>query len=304
MAFTANDVKDLREKTGCGMMDCKKALIESDGDMGKAMEYLREKGLAVAAKKAGRIAAEGMVYASVFENGVGVSVEVNSETDFVAKNEGFQKFVADLAKVIALNNPSDVEALSACAYPDSALTVDAMLKEKILTIGENLKIRRFDRFDNGVSVAYIHGGGRIGVLVEFDTDASMAKNDEFLAFGKDIAMQIAALNPQYLNRESVPEDVVKSEMDILMVQALNEGKPAQVAQKIVEGRINKFYQQSCLVEQEYVKDSDMKVKKYVEETGKKLGVSIKINRYSRFEKGEGIEKKVDDLAAEVSKLVK
>lgn len=304
MAFTANDVKDLREKTGCGMMDCKKALVESDGDMEKALEYLREKGLAVAATKAGRIAAEGLVYASVYDNGVGVSVEVNSETDFVAKNENFQTFVADVAGIIAQENPSDVEALNLCKYPNSDMTVNEMLKEKILTIGENLIIRRFDRFANGVSVAYIHGGGRIGVLVEFDTDASMANNSDFITFGKDIAMQIAALNPQYLSRESVPQTDVESEKAILLAQAINEGKPAQVAEKIVEGRINKFYQQNCLLEQDYVKDADMKVKKYVEETAKKFGVSIKINRYSRFEKGEGIEKRTDDLAAEVCKLVK
>ena len=236
MAFTAKDVKELRERTGCGMMDCKKALTETNGDFEKAIEYLREKGLAAATKKAGRIAADGMVYATVDkENKLGVVVEVNSETDFVAKNEMFREFVADVAAVVAKENPATVEELLTKTMPNGD-TVEAALQEKILVIGENLKIRRFVRYE-GPCVAYIHAGGTHGVLVNFEVSDEVFANPAFEAYGKDIAMQIAAANPAYLNKADVPADVLEKEKEILTQQAINEGKPAAIAEKMVNGRI-------------------------------------------------------------------
>lgn len=306
MAFTAQDVKKLRETTGCGMLDCKKALTESDGDFDKAIEFLREKGLAAAAKKASRIAAEGMVYAVAdVAAKVGVVVEVNAETDFVAKNEMFQTFVKDVAEVVKTQNPADVDALLACTMEGN--TVEAALKEKILVIGENIKIRRFVRFE-GVCAAYVHGGGTHGVLVAFDTDDATAAKPEFTAFGKDIAMQVAAANPTYLDEASVPASVIEKEKEILLAQISNDeklaNKPEQVKVKMVDGRIGKFYKENCLVEQAFVKDPDISVAKYVENTAKELGAGIKVLKFARFEKGEGLEKRVDDFAAEVASMAK
>ncbi|MBR5590694.1 MAG: elongation factor Ts [Anaerotignum sp.] len=302
MAFTAKDVKDLRERTGCGMMDCKKALTETDGDFEKAIEYLREKGLAAATKKAGRIAADGMVFATVDrENKLGVVVEVNSETDFVAKNEMFREFVADVASVVAKENPATVEELLTKAMPNGD-TVEAALQEKILVIGENLKIRRFVRYE-GPCVAYIHAGGTHGVLVNFEVSDEVFAKPEFEAYGKDIAMQIAAANPSYLNKEEVPAEVLEKEKEILTQQAINEGKPAAIAEKMVAGRIAKYYKENCLVEQAFVKDDKQSITAYTNATAKELGGDIKIVAFTRFEKGEGIEKKVDDFAAEVAAQV-
>ena len=302
MAFTAKDVSALRERTGCGMMDCKKALTASDGDMEKAIEFLREKGLAAAAKKAGRIAAEGVVYAIVDEaKKVGVVIEVNSETDFVAKNEQFMTFVDTCAKTVIAENPADVDALLNCTAVGGTETIADLLREKILTIGENMKIRRFARFEGDV-VTYVHGGGRIGVMVKFDTD--VADNATFKTLAKDIAMQVAASNPSYLNKESVPAETVAHEKEILTAQAINEGKPANIAEKMVMGRIGKFYKEVCLVEQPFVKDGDMTVGKYVENTAKELGTSIKLLSFVRFEKGEGLEKREDNFADEVASMMK
>ncbi len=303
MAFTAQDVKKLREMTNCGMMDCKKALTETDGDMDKAVEYLREKGLATAAKKAGRIASEGIVEAMVFDNGVAVAVEVNSETDFVAKNEDFRNFVKDVAKVIADQNPADVEALKELKINDSQ-TVGEALTEKIATIGENMNIRRFVRFE-GVNQAYVHAGGRIGVLVNFEvSDKAKALADEFKEMAKNVAMQIAAVSPEYVCENDVPEERREKEKEILTAQALNEGKPANIVEKMVIGRIKKFFKEICLVDQEYVKDPDMNVAKYVDTVVKALGTDIKIVKFARLEKGEGLEKKEENFADEVASMIK
>ena len=303
MAFTASDVKNLRERTGCGMMDCKKALTESNGDFEKAIEYLREKGLAAATKKAGRIAAEGMVFATVNKEAkVGVAIEVNSETDFVAKNEQFRAFVADLAKIVAETNPATVEELMTKTMEDGN-TVEAGLQEKILVIGENIKIRRFVRYE-GPCVAYIHAGGTHGVLVNFEVSDEVFAKPEFEAYGKDVAMQIAAANPSYLNKEEVPAEVLEKEKEILTQQAINEGKPAAIAEKMVAGRIAKYYKENCLVEQAFVKDDKQSITAYTNATAKELGGDIKILAFTRFEKGEGIEKKVDDFAAEVAAMSK
>lgn len=298
--FTAKDVQSLREITGVGMMDCKKALTEADGDMDKAVELLREKGLAAAEKKAGRIAAEGIVTSKV-DGTVGVVLEVNAETDFVAKNAAFVSFVDAVANTIIAQNPADVEALSACKLEGSDMTVEEALRDKILTIGENMKIRRFERME-GVLVSYVHGDGRIGVLVKFDTD--VAVNDAFTAYGKDIAMQIAAVNAQYLNEASIPADVVEKEKEILTAQAMNEGKPANIAEKMVAGRIKKFFKETCLVDQAFIKDGDITVQQYTENTAKELGGSIAISAFVRYEKGEGLEKRNDNFADEVAGMMK
>ncbi|MBQ7573357.1 MAG: elongation factor Ts [Clostridia bacterium] len=298
MAITAQSVKELREMTGCGMMDCKKALSETNGDMDKAVEYLREKGLAKAAKKAGRIAAEGIVMAYT-EGKVSVVVEVNAETDFVAKNDQFLDFVKTVAKTIAKNNPADVEALK--AMDADGMTIGDMLTEKIAKIGENMNIRRFVRYE-GDCVTYVHGEGKIGVVVKFDTD--VADKPGFEEMGKDVCMQITAMNAPYLNRESVPAEVVEHEKEILTVQAMNEGKPEEIAKKMVMGRINKYYKENCLLEQEYVKNGDMSVKQYIDSVAKELGGTITLVDYARIEKGEGIEKKEEDFAAEVASMIK
>ncbi len=304
MAFTASDVKSLREKTGCGMMDCKKALTESNGDMDKAIDILREKGLAAATKKSGRIAAEGVAFACTNEEGtVGVAIEVNAETDFVAKNADFNNFVKMCADTVIENSPKDMEALMACKASGSNMTVEELVREKVLTIGENIKIRRFKRFE-GIVSTYIHASGRIGVMVKFDTTPEVAAKDEFKAFAKDVAMQIAAVNPSYLNKESVPEDVLEHEKKILTEQVINDGKPANIAEKIVMGRIGKFYKENCLIEQIFVKDNNITVKEYADQTAKNLGAEIKIVDFVRFEKGEGLEKREDNFADEVANMVK
>lgn len=303
MAFTAKDVADLRAKTGCGMMDCKKALTESNGDIQGAIDYLREKGLAAATKKAGRIAAEGMAYAALFNNEkVGVVIEINAETDFVAKNAEFQAFVKVCAQTVADNNPADLDALLACTASGTDKTVDALLKEKILVIGENIKIRRFDRFE-GVLTDYIHMGGKIAVMVKFDTTDEVAEKAEFKGYAKNIAMQIAAANPLYLNSASVPQDVIENEKKIATEQAASTGKPANVIEKMVMGKVAKYFKEVCLVEQEYVKDSKLSVEKYTEEVSKELGAPISIAAYVRYEKGEGLEKRVDNFAEEVAGMM-
>lgn len=302
MAFTAKDVKDLRERTGCGMMDCKKALTDADGDSEKAIEILREKGLAAAAKKAGRIAAEGLVVSVVDKDKkVGVVLEVNAETDFVAKNDSFVEFVNNVAKTIIENNPATVEELENMNCVGADTTVAEVLREKILTIGENMKIRRFERLE-GDLVSYVHGGGRIGVMVQFDTD--VADKAEFDAYGKDVAMQIAAALPQYLNKEEVPADTIEKEKEILTAQAINEGKPANIAEKMVMGRISKYYKEVCLVEQPFIKDGDVTVAQYTDNTAKELGGKISIKKYIRFEKGEGLAKREDNFADEVASMMK
>lgn len=307
MAFTAKDVKALREKTGCGMMDCKKALTEANGDMDKAVDYLREQGLAKQEKKSGRIAAEGVAFAKTnADNTVGVVIEVNAETDFVAKNADFQAFVETCADTVIEQNPADVEALLACTATGSTETVDALLKEKVLTIGENIQIRRFEKFE-GPTVAYVHAGGKIGVIVNFETDID-ATNADFVAYGKDVAMQIAALNTSYVNQADVPAEVIEHEKEIMVAQMKQDpnmaNKPEQVLSKIVEGKIGKFYKENCLVDQEFVKDSSMTVAKYTESVAKNLGGSIKIVGFVRYEKGEGIEKREDNFADEVASMVK
>lgn len=300
MAFTAKDVAALRERTGCGMMDCKKALTDANGDMDKAIELLREKGLAAAAKKAGRVAAEGVVYAYEGDH-VGVVVEVNAETDFVAKNASFMEFVDVCAKTIAEQNPADVEALMNLQASGSEFTVDQLLKDKILTIGENMHVRRFARFE-GDFVTYIHGGGRIGVMVGFETD--VAGKDGFTEFAKDVAMQVAAASPAYLDKAAVPAETIAKEKEILTAQAVNEGKPQNIAEKMVNGRIQKYYKEVCLLEQPFIKDGDISVMQYTEKTAKALGGKIAVTGFVRFEKGEGIEKREDNLADEVASMIK
>ena len=309
MAFTATDVKTLREMTGVGMMDCKKALTESDGDMDAAVQWLREKGLAAAQKKAGRIAAEGIV-AAVVRNGIGAVLEVNAETDFVAKNDIFVKFVDDVVAIIADKNPADVDALLALPYPDSNLTVEQMLQEKVLVIGENLKIRRFARYDAGVSIPYVHMGGRIGVIVNMDVSDSLKDKAEITELGKDLAMQIAAMRPLYLNSSDVEAGELEKEHEIQLTKAIEENraknlpedKAIQIAENIVKGRINKFYEEICLMNQPYVKENKINVATHVKNVAKALGGEITVNAFTRFEKGEGIEKKEDDFAAEIASL--
>ena len=301
-AFTAQDVKALREKTGCGMMDCKKALTNADGDMDKAIDFLREQGLAKQAKKADRIAAEGVAYACTnADNSVGVVIEVNAETDFVAKNESFIEFVKTCAETVMVQNPANVEELLTLTAEGSTQTVAELLQEKVLTIGENIQIRRFERME-GTCVAYVHAGGKIGVIVNFDTD--LGSKPEFIAYGKDIAMQIAALNTQYLTEQDVPAEVIAHEKEVMRQQVINEGKPEAIADKIVMGKIGKFYKENCLVDQEFVKDNKLTIKQYTANTAKELGGSIEIKKFVRFEKGEGIEKRQDDFAAEVASMVK
>ena len=299
MSFTAADVKTLREMTSVGMMDCKKALTECDGDMDKAVEYLREKGLAKAAKKAGRIAAEGMSYALV-ENGVGALVEVNCETDFCAKSDLFVAFVKDIAKVIAEQNPADVDALMNCKYVNSDLSVSETMPEKVMSIGENLQIRRFVRFADNTSVGYVHAGGKIGVLVNLAADVDVTE------IGKNVAMQIAALNPRFWDKSQVTEDVLAEEKKIALALMDSDpkmaAKPAQVKEKIVMGKMNKFYEENCLLQMEFVRSDIFQgtVEHYIADAGKKLGGSVKFVNAVRFQTGEGIEKKQEDFAAEVA----
>ena len=306
MAISAKDVMELRKQTDCGMMECKKALTEADGNFEKAIEILRERGLATAAKKAGRIAAEGMVYADYCpECKVGVVIEVNAETDFVAKNDKFVDFVKKATKVIMEQNPADVETLMNCKMGDE--TVDQALKELILVIKENIKVRRFTRYE-GVCSAYVHGGGTHGILVNFETTNGIDSKDEFTAYGKDIAMQVAAANPSYVDEASVPAEVVAKEKEIMLAQMAgdpkNANKPDAVKQKMIEGKIKKYFKENCLVDQEFVKDGDLSVAQYTAKVAKDLGGEIKIVKFTRFVKGEGLEKRADDFAAEVASMVK
>lgn len=308
MAFTAADVKALREKTGVGMMDCKKALTEADGDMERAIDVLREKGLAASAKKAGRIAAEGIVLAYTDEaKKVSVLVEVNSETDFVAKNEKFVNYVTAVAKTIADTNPADVDELLTKPLAGDTRTVQENLQDMVLSIGENMKIRRFERVE-GITTSYIHGGGSVGVLVMFDTDDKTAATDAFKVMGKDVAMQIAAMSPAYLDEASVPADVLAHEKEITKAQLVEDpkmaGKPEQVLAKIVDGKIGKYFKENCLLDQAFVKDGDMNVAKYVASVAKELSADIKVTGFIRYAKGEGLEKREDDFAAEVASMMK
>ena len=303
MAFTAKDVQALREKTGCGMMDCKKALTETNGDMDAAIDFLREKGLASQAKKADRVAAEGTVCAVVKGN-CGAVLEMNAETDFVAGGEPFKALANRITNIVIEQAPADLDALLNCT--ENGMSVAEMVQELFLAIRENIKVRRFARFEGNL-VSYVHAGGKIGVMVKFDTDADAA-NDEFVAMGKNIAMQIAAMNPLYLDPASVPAEVLAKEKEILIAQMKEDpkmaGKPDAVHAKIVEGKIGKYYKENCLVEQQYVIDGDLTVGKYVEQVAKQLGASIKIDSFVRFEKGEGIQKKEDNFAAEIAEMIK
>ena len=299
MAFTALDVKKLREMTNVGMMDCKAALAATDGDMDKAVDWLREKGLAKAAKKADRIAAEGVASATVVD-GVGVVIEVNSETDFAAKTDSFMDLVKNLAIVVAKENPADVEALKACKYPESNLTVTEIMQEKVMSIGENMQIRRFDRFATGVSVAYVHMGGTHGVLVNLEADVDATE------VGKNVAMQIAAMNPKYWDKSLVPQEDVDKELAVQVALMDNDpkmaSKPAQVKEKIAAGKIGAFFKDNCLLQQDFVRSDIFKgdVAGYIAYASKKLGGTIKFVNALHYIKGEGIEKKEENFAAEVA----
>jgi elongation factor Ts len=304
MAFTAKDVQQLREKTGCGMMDCKKALTECDGDMEKAVDFLREKGLASAAKKAGRIAAEGQVVA-VSDDKAGVVLEVNSETDFVAGGDGFKALCASIANIALTQAPADVDALLKCTADGK--TVEEMVQDYFLIVRENMKVRRFKRME-GVVSNYVHAGGKIGVLAKFDTTPEIAAKDEFKVMAKDVCMQIAAANPSYLDKDSVPAEALDHEKAILVAQMKEDpkmaSKPDAVLEKIVSGKMGKFYKENCLVEQEFVKDGSMSVSEYVASVAKALGGDIKIVEFVRYERGEGIQKREDDFASEVASMIK
>lgn len=310
MAFTAKDVKALREQTNVGMMDCKKALTEADGDFDKAIEILREKGLAKAAKKASRIAAEGIVTIEVCDEcGAAAIVEVNSETDFVAKNADFQKFASDVAKVVITEKPADVEALKTCKMGDT--DVAGALQDKVLTIGENLQIRRFERYDETtVNVGYTHMGGVIGVLVGLEVSDNLKGNEVVAQLGKDIGMQAAAMRPLFMDKSDVDQATLDKEKEILLIQAMEENKtaakpkPQQIIEKMVMGRIGKYYEENCLLQQAFVKENKVSVEKHIAAVAKELGGTIKLVKYTRYEKGEGIEKKQDDFAAEVASMAK
>ena len=301
--FSAADVKALREKTGCGMMDCKKALSKTNGDMAKAVDFLREKGLAAAAKKSTRVAAEGVAFAKTNkESSVGAVIEVNSETDFVAKNADFLSFVELCADTVIENNPKDVDALLTCKTSAGEKLGDVLTK-KIATIGENIKVRRFKRFE-GFVTTYVHANGRIAVIVNAKLGDGSAKDNTVVKEAlKDIAMQIAAVNPGYLNTESVPNDVLEKEKSILKEQVLNEGKPEPIVEKIVMGKMNKFYKENCLLEQVFVKDNNLTVKQYLKNISKSVNSDISLLDFVRYEKGEGIAKKEENFAEEVASLV-
>ena len=307
MAISAQDVKKLREQTGCGMMECKKALTDANGDFEQAIVLLREKGLAKAEKKAGRIAAEGTVVTYTDEaKKVSVMIEVNAETDFAAKNEKFLDFAKTCAKTVAEQDIKDVDALMNATPAGADRTVDGMLKDLILVISENMKVRRFVKYEGPV-VSYIHGGGRIGVMVKFDVTDEVAANPEFKEAAKDVAMQIAALNVPFLSEDTVPADRIAQEKEIITVQIKNDpksaNKPDAIIEKMATGRLNKFFKENCLLDQEFVKDSSMSVSKYLDTVAKKIGGDIKIVDFVRFEKGEGLEKKEDNFADEVASMM-
>ena len=306
-AITAKMVSDLRTKTGCGMMECKKALTEANGDFDEAIKLLREKGLSVAAKKADRIAAEGVVDILANEdNTCAAMIEVNAETDFVAKNATFLEFVQNVLKTILATRPANVEELLAKQYVDTDMTVEAKLKDMIFTIGENMNIRRFLVVD-GVVSTYIHGKGSTGVIVNFEVDANVKNNPAFAEVAKNVALQVAAMPVLYLNKESVPEKDLEEEKAIILAQLNNDpknaNKPQQILEKMVVGKLGKFYEKNCLLEQSYIKDDKMSVGAYVNASAKELGGSIKVVGYNLYEKGEGLEKREDDFAAEIAKMV-
>jgi len=305
-AVTAAMVKELRERTSAGMMDCKKALVESDGDMEKAIEWLREKGLSQAAKKASRIAAEGVVAQYVNENGtIGAIVEVNCETDFVAKTDNFLNFANSVAKHVALANPADVDALMNQKYVDDASkTISDMVSDATVAIGEKISIRRFERFETaGVVSTYIHLGGKVGVIVEVDADEQARTQDAVKTFAHDLALQIAAAKPEAVRREEVDVEKLNKEKEILRAQALNEGKPEKIVERMVEGRIEKYYKEVCLLEQPFVKDGEKTIKGLMAEIAKAVGAAkLDVVKFARFERGEGIEKRKEDLAEEIAKM--
>ncbi|MDD4124187.1 MAG: translation elongation factor Ts [Eubacteriales bacterium] len=306
--ISAKDVMALRQKTGCGMMECKKALVAAEGNFDEAVKVLREKGLSVAAKKADRIASEGIVdIAKCEECAATVIAEVNSETDFVAKNASFQAFVKSILSTILKNKPADITALLAANLDGTDRTVEAELKDKIFTIGENMTIRRFEIVE-GVTGIYIHGGGAAGVVAKFETSEGIDATEEFKEYAKNVCMQIAAMNPIYVCPHCVPKNVIDAEKEILMAQIKNDpklaSKPEAVIEKMVSGRVSKYYETNCLNEQQYVKDENMKVKDYTASVAKQLGGNIAIMSFVKYERGEGIEKKEEDFAAEIDKLVK
>ena len=304
MAFTAADVKALREMTGVGMLDCKKALAETDGDMDKAVEFLREKGLAAAQKKAGRIAAEGVAYAEVFSDGAAL-VEVNAETDFVAKNEKFLDFVKNVCYVVAKWGPADMETLMTLPYRKTGMTVEQAQQDMVLTIGENIKIRRFERYMEGMSIAYNHMGGRIGVLLNMNVSAGLEENETVIELGKDIAMQIAAMNPSFLDKSSVSQETLDKEKEFQLAQLANDpkmaAKPEKVKEGIVMGKMGKFYEENCLMQQAFVKENKTSVEKHVAAVAKELGGTIEVKGFYRYERGEGLEKKQENFAEEIAK---
>lgn len=304
--ITAKAVAELRAKTGCGMMDCKKALKETDGNFDAAIKYLRERGLAVAAKKADRIAAEGIV-AIMKAGNTAAMIEVNSETDFVAKNADFQSFVSGLLSTILNVRPADVDALMVAKYTDSEFTVEATIKDKVFTTGENLNIRRFLIVD-GYTSTYVHGKGQTGVIVKFNTDENIASTEGFAEYAKNIALQVAALPSSYVSKNDVPESVINEEKEILMTQIRNDEtnakKPQVIVEKMVMGRLGKFYEANCLVEQLYVKDDSLTIGKYTEAVAKQLGGTITVDSFYRYEKGEGLQKREDNFAEEIANMIK
>jgi len=306
MAISAKDVQKLREMTGVGMMDCKKALVQAEGDFDKAIEWLREKGLAAQVKKAGKVAAEGASFAITSDNGVGVIIEVNSQTDFVAKNEVFQGFVKDVASVVAAENPADVEALKACKYPGTDRTIADVTADKVLAIGENIQIRRFVRYADGVNVPYIHMGGKVGVLVNLAVEG--IDPARVIELGKDVAMQICAMNPTYLDKSDVSQEILDKEKEIQLAALANDpkmaAKPDKVKEGIVMGKLGKYYEENCLLQQAFVKENKVSVEKHVAAVAKELGGKITVKAFTRFATGEGIEKAEDDFAAEVASMIK
>ena len=303
--ITSQMVKELREMTQAGMMDCKKALVEADGDMDKAVEWLREKGLAAAAKKAGRIAAEGVVASYITDDAkIGVVVEVNCETDFVAKTDNFINFSKNVAKHIAYANPADIDALMNQKFvDDETKTITDLVSDATVSIGEKISIRRFARYaiENGAVESYIHMGGKIGVLLKVENDnVETLNNDTFKTFYHDVALQIAAAKPSYVRKEEVPSENLAKEREILRAQALNEGKPEKIVDKMVDGRIQKYYKEVCLIEQPFVKDGDKSINQLTAEVAKEIGANINIVSFERFERGEGIEKRQDNFAEEIA----
>ncbi len=306
MAISAKDVQKLREMTGVGIMNCKNALVEADGDFDKAIELLREKGLAAQVKKAGKVAAEGVSFAIVADNGVGVIIEVNSQSDFVAKNAVFQGFVKDVATAVATQDPTDVEALKNCTYPGTDRTIADVTADKVLAIGENIQIRRFVRYAEGANVPYIHMNGKVAVLVNLAVEGIDA--DKVVELGKDVAMQICAMNPTYLDKSDVSQEVLDKEKEIQLAQLANDpkmaSKPEKVKEGIVMGKMGKYFEENCLLQQAFVKENKISVEKHIAAVAKELGGAITVKAFTRFATGEGIEKAEDDFAAEVASMIK